>query len=133
MKRVILRRWLAWAAIFSVLAQAGLPALRMAIASAGALRAEAVLATVLCSKPALSVADGIDALLGPWKQHDAKSHHQHCTACPQNIDAPAAMASRLIEFLVSKVAKLSVPDLPYVWFASAPPRVPPSRAPPVFS
>jgi hypothetical protein len=89
MNRATMRRWFTWLALVALLAQAGLPTLRMATAGAGELRAEAILATALCSKPALSIADRIAALLNPWKQHGSKAKHQHCDSCPQSIDAPA--------------------------------------------
>lgn len=133
MNRPNTRRWFAWLALVALVAQVGLPTLRMATASAGELRAEAILATALCSKPALSIADSIAALLNPWKQHSSKVKHQHCDSCPQSIDAPAAMASGAVNFIVFPNASLTVAASLGVWFASAPALVPPSRAPPLIS
>lgn len=133
MNRATLRRWFAWLALVALVAQAGLPTLRVAAASAGELRAEAILATALCSKPALSLADRIAALFSPWKQHSSKAKHQHCDACLQNIDAPAALASGADNFIVFPHANLVVAASLGIWFASAVALVPPSRAPPLLS
>lgn len=133
MNRAILWRRFAWLALVALVAQAGLPTLRLATASAGELRAEAILATALCSKPALSIADRIAALLSPWKQHSSKAKYQHCDSCPQSIDAPAAIASGSGNFVVFPNANLVVVASLGVWFAAALALVPPSRAPPLIS
>ncbi|MEO5862431.1 MAG: DUF2946 family protein [Burkholderiales bacterium] len=133
MNRAITRRWFAWLALAAFLAQAGLPTLRVATASAGELRAEAILTTALCSKPALSIADRIAALLRPWKQHSSKAKHQHCDSCLQSTDAPIATASWSGNFIVSSKANLTIAASLGVWFASALTLLPPSRAPPVIS
>lgn len=133
MKRGVGRRWLAWAALAVFTLQTGLPTLRLATASAGALRAEAILATALCSKPTLGLADKIDALLNPWQQHRAKGKYQHCDSCPQNVDAPAAVLSATNHFSDFSSANLLVVLSPGVSFASPVTVIPPSRAPPNFS
>jgi hypothetical protein len=133
MKRLNTRRWFAWLALVGLITQAGLPTLRVATASAGELRAEAVLATALCSKPTLNVADRIAALLNPWKQHSSKVKYQHCDSCLHSIDAPVAMASEVGDVALSSVSNHSASKLPGVWFASPLNLVPPSRAPPVLS
>lgn len=133
MNRVYTKRWFAWMALAALLCQAGLPTLRLSAAQAGELRAQAILATALCSKPALSVADGIAALLDPWRQHNAKSKHYHCDSCRQNLDAPFAVEAdaSFVSFLFA--VRNGVPDYTPVWFSPSRSRAPPSRAPPVFS
>jgi Protein of unknown function (DUF2946) len=131
MNRATKRRWFAWVALFALVAQAGLPTLRVATASAGELRAEAILATALCSKPTLSIADSIAALLSPWKQHSSKATHQHCDYCPPSIDAPIATARGAGNFIVSAHANRFVAASLDGWFACAIALVPPSRAPPL--
>ena len=133
MSRVATRRWFAWFALVGLIAQVGLPTLRVATASAGELRAKAILATALCSKPTLSVADRIAALLNPWNQHSSKAKHQHCDSCPQNIDAPAAIADGTHKSADFPNADLTVAASFGVWFASALALVPPSRGPPPIS
>jgi hypothetical protein len=133
MNRTLARRWFGWLALAAIVAQAGLPTLHIATANAGALRAEAVLATALCSKPTLGIADKIDALLNPWKQHRSKNKHHHCDSCPQTTDAPLAMVNGASIFSVSSIAPFAIARLPEAWIASARTRVPPSRAPPIFS
>ncbi len=133
MNRVATRRWFAWLALVALITQAGLPTLRVATASAGELRAQAILATALCSKPTLSVADRIAALLDPWNQHSSKAKHQHCDSCPQSIDAPAEIAGRTHHSADFPNADLTVAASFGVWFASALALVPPSRGPPAIS
>ncbi len=88
MSRPANRRWFAWLALVGLITQAALPTLRVATANAGELRAEAILATALCSKPTLNVADRIAALLNPWNQHSAEAKHQHCDSCPAEYRCP---------------------------------------------
>ena len=133
MNSASIRRWFTWFALVALVAQAGLPTLRVATASAGELRVEAILATALCSKPALSIADRIAALLNPWKPHSSKAKYHHCDSCPQGIDAPAAAGSGTGNFIVSPNASLTVAASLGVWFAAALAFVPPSRAPPLIS
>lgn len=133
MKRAVVRRWLAWVALAVFTLQTGLPTLRLATASAGALRAEAILATSLCSKPTLGLADKIDALLSPWQQHRAKGKYQHCDSCPQNVDAPVAVLSATNHFSDLTSANLIFARSPVVSFAPPVTVIPPSRAPPNFS
>lgn len=133
MIRIRTKLWFAWLVLAALLFQAGLPTLRLSTAQAGELRAHAILATALCSKPALSVVDGMAALLDPWQKHNAKAKHTHCDSCGQNLDAPFAHAvtTSFVSFLF--VANDEKPDCTAVWFYSARNLVPPSRAPPTFS
>jgi hypothetical protein len=133
MSRVANRRWFAWLALVGLIAQAALPSLRVTTANAGELRAEAILATSLCSKPTLSVADRIAALLNPWNQHSSKAKHQHCDSCPQSIDVPAAITGGAGQSTDFPNTDLTVAKAFGVWFASALALVPPSRAPPAIS
>jgi len=133
MNRAVTTRWFAWLALVALVAQAGLPTVRMATSSAGELRAEAILTTALCSKPALSIADRIAALLSPWQQHSSKAKHQHCDSFPQSIDSPAAVANGAGHFVVSPNAKLAIGVSLGICFASAIALVPPSHAPPPIS
>lgn len=133
MNRIRTKCWFAWVVLAALLFQAGLPTLRLSAAQAGELRAQAILATALCSKPALSVADGIAALLDPWQQHNAKSKHHHCDSCRQNLDAPFAREASAWFVGVLFVAGDEVPDYSPVWFFYARNLVPPLRAPPIFS
>jgi Protein of unknown function (DUF2946) len=127
------KRWSAWLVLAALLFQAGLPTLRLSTAQAGELRAQAILATALCSKPALSVADGIAALLDPWQLHNAKAKHHHCDSCRQNLDAPLAVEAdaSFVSFLFA--VRNEVPDYTPAWFLPSCTLAPPSRAPPVFS
>jgi hypothetical protein len=131
MSRLGMRRWYALLALVALLSQALLPTLRLATLPAGELRAEAILTTALCSKPNLSVADRVDALLNPWKQHDSKQHH--CDACPKNVDAPVALVVTVPKLAVFSDARAVVHAIPSARFTFARALVPPSRAPPVFS
>ncbi len=133
MNRAVTTRWFAWLALVALVAQAALPTVRLATSSAGELRAEAILATALCSKPVLSTANGIAALLSPWQQHSSEAKHQHCDSCPQSTDAPAAVANEAGNFIVSPNARLAVAVSLGICFASAIALVPPSRAPPPIS
>lgn len=133
MRHVVTRRWFGWLALVSFITQAGLPTLQVATASAGELRAEAILATALCSKPTLSLADRIAALFNPWQQHSSKAKHQHCDSCPQSIDTPAAIAGGTHNSVDFPNADLFVAASFGVWFASVLALVPPSRGPPVIS
>lgn len=133
MIRVANRRWFAWLALVGLITQAALPALRVATANVGELRAEAMLATALCSKPTLNVADRIAALLNPWNQHSAEAKHQHCDSCLQNIDAPFTIAEGARDSSDFSSSDLTVAASFGVWFGSAPALVPPSRGPPAIS
>ena len=133
MNRLATLRWFAWFALLGMITQAALPTIRVATTSVGELRAEAILATALCSKPQQSVADRIAALLNPWNQHSSKAKHQHCDSCPQSIDIPFAIVDGTpapTDFYNSNVtAGVSVG----VWFASTAALVPPPRGPPAIS
>lgn len=133
MKRVQAKYWFARLVLAALLFQVGLPTLRLSTAQAGELRAQAILATALCSKPALSVADGVAALLDLWQQHNAKAKHHHCDSCGQNLDAPFAIEANAWFVAVLFVAGDVVPDYTPVWFFSARNLAPPPRAPPIFS
>jgi hypothetical protein len=126
-------RWIAWFALVALIAQVELPALRMITAHAGELRADAVLATALCSKPTTNIVDGIEALLSPWKQHKAKIKHQLCDTCCQTADFPEAGADGRQRYIFSSAGNSSVADEHYIWFSSVSARIPPSRGPPLFS
>ncbi len=128
-----INRRFAWLALFALVVQAGLPALRIAAANAGELRAEAILATSLCSKPAFSLADGLDALLRPWQEHGSKKQHHHCDSCLQNVDASALIHSSKASFCVSLKSKVEFRDLLGVAFEFQSSRFPPPRGPPALS
>jgi hypothetical protein len=113
--------------------QAGLPTLRIAAANAGQLRAEAVLATSLCSKPAFSLAGGVDALLRPWQEHGSKKQHHHCDSCLQNVDASAFIDGSQISFRVSLKSSYELSDFVGVAFKFQSTLFPPPRGPPVIS
>jgi Protein of unknown function (DUF2946) len=133
MKRIRTRRWFAWLVLAALLFQAGLPTLRLSTAQAGELRAQAILATALCSKPAQSVADGIAALLDPWQQHNAKAKHHHCDSCRQSLDAPLTVEANASFVSLLFAVRNVVPDYFSVWFSPSRTLAPPSRGPPVFS
>jgi Protein of unknown function (DUF2946) len=126
-------RRFAWLALFALVLQAGLPTLRIAAAKAGELRAESILATSLCSKPAFSLADGVDALLRPWQEHGSKKQHHHCDSCLQNVDAPAFIDSSQTSFRVSLKSTGEFSDLLGVALEFQSSRFPPPRGPPALS
>ena len=127
------RRHIASVALFALLLQVLLPSLRLLSTSAGELRAEAVLATALCSKPSVTLADHVAALLNPWQQHDTKSKTKHCDSCPQSGASIALVLTNdfsVADFVAQIiVAATNVPEIRA--HAAAPP--PPARAPPYFS
>ncbi len=133
MLSVRIKRWFACLALFVLVMQAGLPTLRIAIANAGELRAEAILATSLCSTPAFSLADGVDALLRPWQEHGSKKQHHHCESCLQNVDALAFINDARVGFRVSPNASIEFSDLVGVALKFQSALFPPSRGPPVIS
>jgi Protein of unknown function (DUF2946) len=133
MKRVAPKRWFVWLALIVLLTQTGLPTLRLATASAGELRAEAILATALCSKPTVTFADGINALLNPWQQHSSKGKHQHCDFCLQNVDAAIDVAGGVYTPIYYPDVNLSTEAAFGTWFTSVLTLVPPPRAPPTIS
>ena len=128
-----LKRWFAWFALLGLAAQAGLPTLRVATTSAGELRAEAILATSLCSKPVLSLADGVDALLNPWQQHGSKQQHHHCDFCLQNVDATPFINGAQARAFVPPRSKFSFTDFVGVRSKFQFALFPPLRGPPVNS
>ncbi|MEO6023193.1 MAG: DUF2946 family protein [Burkholderiales bacterium] len=130
--RFTFSRNIATLALFAMLLQALLPGLRMMSASAGELRAEAVLATVLCSKQKVSSAERVAALLNPWQQHTSKSKHRHCDSCLQGGTFVAAVCHHVGLHGFNTKAEAVPFNFP-ASFASASALIPPSRAPPCFS
>ena len=130
--QLTLNQRIATLALFALLLQALLPGLRMVSASPGELRAEAVLATVLCGKQKVSSADRVAALLNPWQQHTSKSKHRHCDSCPQGGTFAAAIGHHVALPDFTPIDD-TVPFRFATSFASVLELIPPSRAPPSFS
>jgi hypothetical protein len=125
-----LKRWFGWLALVALASQAGLPTLRIATARAGELRAEAVLATSLCSKPASSFADGVAALLNPWQQHSSKKQHHHCDSCLQNVDGASFILHAYARAFAPPQSNSCFADFAGVRAKFQQALIPPSRGPP---